>query len=855
MNHRTSQRVYSDTALDNWLARLQENWEGNFAPEAVDEGRRLYRVGAIRQVELGADDAIVHLRITDGEDVYVVLEWSDGKIDARSSIEDYFKRQILASAALYEIEELVAEEVAALPPDENAKAARRVSGDENNVVDDEQPINAVEEPERVGKEAVEASRELTLKFIAIDSGIAMEVRWRTPDGRLEAALGPEAPSAEKMNNLEREALIRLASNARRDGLRYQTKTARYELSQLDRLPGFVRTDIPRWEQHFLVEVDADVESLAIGVQEIDVAVEVREEMLGGDLDIIWRLTLGNSRLSERERKQLLRKVDEGPVLLPGRGLVRLNRSQAKAIAETGDSMAVIAGRAPRYLLFSFFAQESVKLELSPELAEWRDRLFCPEPGANGVPSFLRTYQKHGVHWLQHLFSCGCHGLLADEMGLGKTLQVLSLLSTKPISEKPSLIVCPASVVPVWQQEIQRFFPEMRVEVLGKGNDFSQHTEPALWLASYTQLRRHRPLLDGLSFGYAILDEAQFIKNPDAKSTQACLALKADHRLAMTGTPLENRFLDVWTIFRFLMPGLLGLRRHFEESIQEDGAEAMARVRTQLAPFILRRTKKEVAKELPDKVELDLVCPLTDLQRSEYQRIATEGVSRFGDNLPAGMRENAMGLLTLLTRLRQTCCDPGLLPWMNVDTAQSGKLAALRDRLGEILANGHKAVVFSQFVSFLDRAKEILSAQYPDVPLYELTGSTVDRQKPVQTFQNSEGAAIMLVSLRAGGSGITLHAADYVFLLDPWWNPAVEAQAIDRVHRIGQKKVVFVYRMITAGTIEQRIQRLKAEKRELFDQAVGNLSDGDDFTSYFQSLTDLTDLLDEGSKRELETIEA
>lgn len=850
MNHRTAQRVYSDTALDNWLTRLQASWENLYHAEAIAAGRKLYREGLIRQVELSAEDAIVHFRLNDGADVYVVLEWDSGKIAARSSLEDKFQRQVLAVAALYEIEELVAEEVGALPPEEQPEA------EDDDADAPEAEAAAVEQEESADGPEPEPERELILKFTTADTGIALNVVWREKDGQEHQALGSSAPSAERLSADEREALIRLASNARRDGFRYQTSSGRYELQQLDLLPSFVRTDLERWEQHFNTEIDADVASLGKGVREVDVAVEIEEELLGGDLNINWKLSLGADRLTDKERRRLLRRVDEGLVLLPGRGLVRLSHDQAKAIAETGDSLAVVSGRAPRYLLFSFFAQEAVKLELSSELAAWRDQLFHPDPSVNGAPEFLRGYQQHGVHWLQHLFACGCHGLLADEMGLGKTLQVLSLLSIRPIEGKPSLIVCPASVVPVWKQEVARFFPHLRTEALGKERNFETHPEKdIIWLASYTQLRRHRSMLDGVQFGYVVLDEAQFIKNPDAKSTQACMALKAEHRLALTGTPLENRFLDVWTIFRFLMPGLLGLRRRFEEAIQEDGPAAMTRIRTQLAPFILRRTKKEVARELPDKVELDLVCPLSDLQRSEYQRIATEGVSRFGDNLPAGMRENAMGLLTLLTRLRQTCCDPALLPWMNSETTQSGKLNMLRDRLSEILANGHKAVVFSQFVSLLDRSRDMLQETFPDVTLYELTGKTVDRQKPVEQFQKAKGAALMLVSLRAGGSGITLHAADYVFLLDPWWNPAVEAQAIDRVHRIGQKKVVFVYRMITSGTIEQRIQKLKAEKRELFEQAVGGASTGDDFTSYFQSLTDLTDLIDDGAKNELQPVGA
>ncbi|MGE9297160.1 MAG: DEAD/DEAH box helicase, partial [Puniceicoccales bacterium] len=532
MNHRTSQRVYSDAALDNWLVRLQDNWESAFNAEAVESGRRLYRDGAIRQVELGADDGIVHVRLMDGEDAYVVLDWDGEKVTARSSIEDAFLRQVIASAALYEIEELVAEEAGALPPEEKAEQPKDEESTESPEPEAPAPVPVLSsEP---------LSRELILEFSAVDAGLALDVFWRDEHDKMCRALGPDAPSAEKMTGPEREALIRLASHARRDGFRYQANSARYELQQLDRLPGFVRNDLRRWQEHFHVTVDDDIEQLAEGVREVDVAVEINEEIFGGDLDISWKVSLGSERLTDRERRRLLRKADEGPVLLPGRGLVRLNREQAKAIAETGDSMAVVAGRAPRYLLFSLFAQEAVRLELSPELDAWRQRLFAPDPGVNGAPSFLRGYQQHGVHWLQHLFECGCHGLLADEMGLGKTLQVLSLLSIRPIEGKPSLIVCPASVVPVWQQEVARFFPEIETAVLGKEQNFQTEQRPVLWLASYTQLRRHRAMLDKVSFGYVILDEAQFIKNPDAKSTQACLALKSDHRLALSGTPLENR---------------------------------------------------------------------------------------------------------------------------------------------------------------------------------------------------------------------------------------------------------------------------------------------------------------------------
>jgi SNF2 family DNA or RNA helicase len=239
--------------------------------------------------------------------------------------------------------------------------------------------------------------------------------------------------------------------------------------------------------------------------------------------------------------------------------------------------------------------------------------------------------------------------------------------------------------------------------------------------------------------------------------------------------------------------------------------------------------------------MDLICPLTDVQRAEYARICTEGLERLGDDVGSAMREKSFGFLALLTRLRQTCCDPDMLPWLKAPLSDSGKINLLVEKLAEIVGSGHKVVIFSQFVMLLDRVRAALIQNFPDLPRFELTGMTLDRLKPVQAFQGAPGAAAMLVSLKAAGTGITLHAADYVFLLDPWWNPAVEAQAVDRVHRIGQTNTVFVYRMVTAGTVEERIQALKASKRDLFDKLVGGLDGDFDLSQHFSSMKSLVQL--------------
>jgi SNF2 family DNA or RNA helicase len=560
------------------------------------------------------------------------------------------------------------------------------------------------------------------------------------------------------------------------------------------------------------------------------------------LNLRWIFRAGERLLTDTEVSALLRKHG-GPVILPNLGIVALEAARWESYHSWQKNVAETHGDGPLspYLVFSLFNDAKLKLTLSPEIEAWRRAVLTPPAVAPVLPELLRPYQRRGVEWMHHLVEVGCHGLLADEMGLGKTLQVLSLLATRPVTDLPSLVVCPASVVPVWRQEIQKYFPELAVDVLKSGHDFTHRAGHVVWLASYTQLRKHRELLPAHEFGYAVLDEGQFIKNPDAKVTQTCFAVRARHRLVLTGTPLENRQLDLWSIFRFLLPGLLGSRAGFEAALAADRDGTLTRLRAQLAPFVLRRTKGEVAKELPQKVEMDLLCPLTDVQRAEYARICTEGLARLGDDVGTAMREKSFGFLALLTRLRQTCCDPDMLPWLKSPLSDSGKINLLMEKLAEVVGSGHKAVIFSQFVMLLERVHEALALRFPDLPRHELTGMTLDRQKPVEAFQTAPGAAVMLVSLKAAGTGITLHAADYVFLLDPWWNPAVEAQAVDRVHRIGQTNTVFVYRMVTAGTIEERIQALKASKKDLFDKLIGNLGGDFDLSQHFTSLHSLVQL--------------
>ncbi|MFP4281771.1 MAG: DEAD/DEAH box helicase, partial [Opitutales bacterium] len=769
------------------------------------------------------------------DDIYAVLEWPEGgKLSVRHSVSDRRQGRALAAAGLYEIEEFVVEEASPLPASEHASAKKKQP----------EPEAAAPAPDPPARPSEPPPRPLHLTLRSSSRGLQLGGHWVAAAG-MEAKAEGETPAPRRnafrgggLTGAEREALIAVTTEARRAGFEPRWHSGDYILRDPDQIVAFAKRVLPRWRRRFQVEADAPVARLASGLREP--ALKLRLERRGRGLSIDWLGRLGTRPLDAETTRALLRQPGEA-ILHPEHGLLRLSREQAAWVTDWQPVLQDrFEGELPFYMLFSLRAQEEMPVLLGRELEAWQAEV---EEGAKAagadLPGILRAYQRTGVEWMRHLLEAGCHPLLADEMGLGKTLQILSLLATDPRTrEGPSLIVCPASVLPVWEAEAARFFPHLELRRLQRGNAFEEPPGPVLWLASYTQLRRHRERLGERTFAYVVLDEAQVIKNPDARVAQACCAVQADRRLAMTGTPIENRPLDLWSIFRFLMPGLLGARRRFEDEFEADPGEALARLRRQILPFVLRRTKNEVGKELPEKIEIVLPCALSEVQVAEYQRLAEAGARELGEQTETALRARPLPLLSLLTRLRQTCCDPGLLPWREDDVSQSGKLVALCERLETIVESGGKAVIFSQFVRFLDRAGQILTERFPELHQHRLTGQTVDRAAPVEAFQTGEGPAVFLVSLKAGGAGITLHAADYVFLLDPWWNPAVEAQAIDRVHRLGQRKRVVVYRLVTRGTVEERIEALKAQKREQFDSVVGGMEGAVDWARQYHRLADL-----------------
>jgi superfamily II DNA or RNA helicase len=449
---------------------------------------------------------------------------------------------------------------------------------------------------------------------------------------------------------------------------------------------------------------------------------------------------------------------------------------------------------------------------------------------------LREYQREGLGWLHFLRSFGLGGCLADDMGLGKTVQVLALLESRRIDRErsadesaklPSIVVVPSSLVFNWIREAERFAPALRVlDYTGKARslDAARTGDAHVILTTYGTLRRDAAERGDLDLDYAILDEAQAIKTASSASAKAARLLRARHRLAMTGTPIENRLEELWSLFEFLNPGMLGASTTFASLVRlarsDDAGVAVDRgiLAKALRPLILRRTKSQVATELPARVEQTLHVDLEAPQRKfyddlleSYRRSVLDRVDRLG------IEKARMHILEALLRLRQAACHPALADPRKTN-APSAKLDALIPALEEVVAEGHKALVFSQFTSLLALVRERLDASGT---VYEyLDGQTRDRQARVDRFQTDPACSIFLISLKAGGHGLNLTAAEYVFILDPWWNPAVEAQAVDRAHRIGQTKQVMATRIVARDTIEEKILELQASKRALADAILG-----------------------------------
>ena len=549
------------------------------------------------------------------------------------------------------------------------------------------------------------------------------------------------------------------------------------------------------------------------------------------------------KLSERDLQQLA-GASGSFVKLPDAGWVQLDQ---KAVVEAQEAMADLgvdgltpieqkigleqAAHLDEEGLAKFVPTEELE-ELRGRLDEFEgvDATELPE----NINAELRPYQKDGFNFLCHLAKLKLGGILADDMGLGKTLQTLTWLSwlkanrRKNAKPKPALVICPASVLHNWRRESEKFTPDMKVLVLESGQ--ARHNlrkfipENDIVVTNYSILRRDLDDLAKFAFRAVVLDEAQFIKNPGAQVTKSVKQLNADHKLALTGTPIENRMLDLWSIVDFIQPNYLGNQEHFGQTYdlkvaeKEEGAARIARrkLSAKLRPLLLRRIKKQVAKDLPDRIEQRLDCELPEEQRmlylAELKRSREQVMKAVKQK---GIAKSKMHVLAALTRLRQICCHPGLV---GSDTS-SGKMDTLFELVEPLLEEGHKVLIFSQFVRML----QILEKQCEDreIPTFLLTGETKNRQEIVNQFQEDESPSVFLLSLRAAGTGLNLTSASYVVIYDPWWNPAVEAQAIDRTHRIGQTATVNAYKMISPGTVEEKIWDLQQQKAKTVADVLGD----------------------------------
>ena len=506
---------------------------------------------------------------------------------------------------------------------------------------------------------------------------------------------------------------------------------------------------------------------------------------------------------------------------PSDGKIKLHRAAVAGFAAFVDGVADVAWAASAERLVS----------LGRSLRQGRGPKPVTPPAS--FKADLRSYQSDGLAWLDFLREAEFGGVLADDMGLGKTVQALAFLSLEKAQgrlEKPALIVAPTSVLPNWQAEAERFAPGLSMLAL-RGSDrrqaFASIEKADLVLTTYPLLMRDCDVLLDHEFHAAILDEAQAIKNPKATVAGIAHRINAKHRLALTGTPLENNLGEVWSLFQFLSPGLLGdetsFRRNFRTPIEKHGDKAaQAFLSQRLKPFMLRRTKEEVAKELPPKTEIVEHVRLEGAQRDLYETVRSLMHKKVRDEIARkGLAKSHIIFLDALLKLRQICCDPRLLKMPQAQKVkQSAKLERLMEMLPEMVGEGRRILLFSQFTSMLALIEpELRKAK---IPFVTLTGDTKDRAGPVKAFQSGK-APLFLLSLKAGGTGLNLTAADTVIHYDPWWNPAVENQATDRAHRIGQDKPVFVYKLMVDEGIEVAIEILKTRKAALAEALFAGVS--------------------------------
>lgn len=652
---------------------------------------------------------------------------------------------------------------------------------------------------------------------------------------------PDVPTRYSTRDLaaERAALTRL----QRNGFTGPDPQGRLQLAGQNSVLNFIAREFPKMRREWQVTMEEQLERRTLpNIERIEPQFNITSSGIEWfNLGVVFTSTGGETFTA----------TDIQRLLLSGQNHLRLKNGKM-AVIDTGaveDFQEVLLDCAPQqdgqgyrinnaqagFLEATLRQHGDWRVQAPPV---WRERaarqsgeakLECPPLG--DLDTVLRPYQKHGVGWLYFLRENKFGGILADEMGLGKTLQTLAFLRSVKQSQpdaQPMLIVCPTSLVSNWIAEAKKFTPTLKALAL-HGPDrharFAEIPQSDLVVTSYALIRRDAERYRAFEFDTAVLDEAQHIKNRQTQNAQAVKAVRSKQRLVLTGTPMENSVLDLWSIFDFLMPGYLGTAKDFRERYElpiakEKNGEAQARLARRLRPFMLRRLKKEVAADLPEKLEMVSFCELTSDQRAVYQQVIEASRKEVLDAVgEQGLAKSRLLVLTALLRLRQTCCDLRLLKADGVNPATaSGKLDLFSEMLEEVIDGGHRVLVFSQFTSMLALLQERLTAE--NIAHCYLDGGTINRGAVVEKFQKDASIPVFLISLKAGGVGLNLTGADTVIHFDPWWNPAVEDQATDRAHRIGQTRVVTSYKLITRDTVEEKILTLQNRKREIIQATLG-----------------------------------
>ncbi|MSU28083.1 MAG: DEAD/DEAH box helicase [Pedosphaera sp.] len=631
---------------------------------------------------------------------------------------------------------------------------------------------------------------------------------------------------------------------RRAGFSGPDPQGRWNLHGESNVVRFFAKDYPRWQKEWEVSLEERLQhSTTKNFERLEPRFEIRPS---GERWFDVEMSLGSADGEKFSAADIQR------LILSGNGTTRLKNGRIALIDTSAleEFNEVLRDCAPQQHAKGYRFSDVQAGFLDATLRQqpgwqvqaaggWRERasrqsgqtkLACPPLGH--LEDVLRPYQKQGVAWLGFLRENKFGGILADEMGLGKTLQTLAFFHSCHTNKKlagPVLIVCPTSLVFNWLAEAKKFTPTLKVIALhgtGRHSRFEDIAKSDLVITSYALIRRDAEKYREMEFDTLVLDEAQHIKNHQTQNSQAVKAVKADYRVVLTGTPMENSVLDLWSILDFLMPGYLGsatdFKERYEQPITRDKDEAVqARLGRRLRPFILRRLKTEVAKDLPAKLEQISYCELTDDQLEIYKQVLAVSRKEVMDAVGAnGVAKSKMIVLNALLRLRQICCDLRLLKMENAEFTDdsSGKVAMFGELLEQAIDGGHRVLVFSQFTTMLALLKDKLTAE--KIEYCYLDGSTTNRGAVVEKFQGNAKIPVFLISLKAGGVGLTLTGADTVIHFDPWWNPAVEDQATDRAHRIGQTRVVTSYKLIARGTVEEKILALQQKKRAIIKATLG-----------------------------------